>query len=214
MCDYEPCRYISYYFIVLHADVKLDGILIKTILDIIRKAPKWIQENKTLQEWYDFVKDWELYQTARKMLVQGTEVAVAYLWSHREDVIKFCRRHKDVITPLTSLPATVATKRAASTIGVKVAMSYGAKASSRGIRALRTVGNPATLAVDVVQTGLEITGHREAGMTVGFLGNIGTGAITGFMVAGPLGATIGATTCFASWFFGEIVAEAVDKSLS
>lgn len=107
------------------------------------------------------------------------------------------------------------TKRTVSKAGVKAAVHYGAKGTSRGVKALRTVGNPATLAVDVVQTGLEITGHKKAGVAVGFLGNTGVGAVTGFMVGGPVGAFIGGAACFGSWAVGEIVGAtlgaAVDK---
>ena len=96
----------------------------------------------------------------------------------------------------------------------KAAVRLGAKSSSRGVKALAKVGNPATLAVDVVQTGLEVTGHKEAGVAVGFLGSVGVGAVTGFACGGPVGAVIGSVTGLGSWIVGELVGEAVDKTLS
>ena len=168
-----------------------------------------------LQKVYNHVKDWKLYKAARDEFVKKSlEVAIGYLWSHREEVIEFFRRNKNIVTPLTILPTTVITKRAVATVGPKAAIRFGAKASSRGVKTLTKMGNPASLAVDVVQTGLEITGHTKAGMAVGGFGNISVGAATGFMVGGPPGAAVGVAVCFGSWFVGEIIGATVYKALS
>ena len=170
------------------------------------------------QRVYDIIKDWPIFKDALyKLKTNGPQVAIDFLYSRSQDIYQFCQRHKNVIAPSTALPARVITKKAASTLGAKTAARCGAKASSRGVKALTKVGkvlNPATLAVDVVQTGLEITGHKEAGMTVGFFGNVGVGAVTGFVTGGPVGAVVGAALCLGSWAVGEAVGAAVDKTLS
>ena len=69
----------------------------------------------------------------------------------------------------------------------------------------------------VAQTArLEITGHKTAGewLLHGLLGNVGVGAVTDFMVGGPVGAIVGGATCLGSWAVGEMVGAAVDKTLS
>ena len=195
-------------------DVELDMILVKKIVEIVYKITH-SPAVEFLQKVYDIVKDLTIFKTARdKLITLGQEIAINYLWLHCQELIEFCQQHKNKITPLTTLPTRVITKRTAAKVGVKAVVRCGAKGSSRGVKTLRTVGNPATLAVDVVQTGLELTGHRKAGVAVGFLGNTGVGAVTGFMVGGPVGAIVGGATCLASWAVGEMVGAAVDKTLS
>ena len=200
---------VGYYV----TDLELDMLLVKKLVEIIAKM-KHIKDIKFLQKVYDHVKDWKIYKTALDIAgSEGQEKAVIYLWTNREKVIKFLEEKKDIITPLTSASVSMATKRVASRVGTKTVIRYGAKATSRGVKSLKAVGNPATLVVDVAQGGLEITGHQNAGMAVGFLGNFGTGAITGFMVGGPIGATIGAGVCVASWFTGEVVGSAAKAAV-
>jgi len=74
--------------------------------------------------------------------------------------------------------------------------------------------NPAGIAADVVQIGLEVSGHEEAGKTVGALGNIGTGLVAGALVGGPIGAVVGAFAGFFTWTAGELVGDAVNKAAS
>ena len=189
-------------------------ILVSRIVKIVYKTSR-SQSIQYLQKVYDVVKDFTIFKNARdKLITLGQQIAIDYLWSHRQELIEFCQKNKNKITPLTSLPTRVITKRTVSTVGVKTVVRCGAKGTSRGVKTLRTVGNPATLAVDVVQTGLEITGHKKAGVVVGFLGNVGVGAVTGFMVGGPVGAIVGGATCLGSWAAGEMVGAAVDKTLS
>lgn len=215
-------EYIMYYHAVVclsictYADIKIDQILISKMMEIAYQT-KPIQQFTTeyLQKVYDCVKDWKIYEVARDTFVKkGLEIAIDYLRSHREEVIEFLRRNKNIVTPLTILPTAVITKRAVATVGPKAAIRFGAKASSRGVKTLTKMGNPASLAVDVVQTGLEITGHTKAGMAVGGFGNIGVGAATGFMIGGPPGAAVGVAVCFGSWVFSEIVGATVYKALS
>ena len=167
------------------------------------------------EKLYDIVKDWPIFKDAlHKLQKNGPKVAISFLYSCSQEIYRFCQRYKNIIAPSTALPARVITKKAVSTLGAKTAARCGAKASSSGVKALTKVGNPATLAVDVVQTGLEMSGHKKAGMTVGFFGNAGVGALTGFAFGGPVGAVIGAATCLGSWAVGEVVGVAVDKTLS
>ena len=194
-------------------DVELDMILVKKIVEIVYKTIH-SQSIEFLQNVYDVVKDFPIFKTARdKFFSLGQQIAINYLWSHKQELIEFCQRNKNKITPLTTLPTRVITKRTVSKIGVKTAVRCGAKVSSRGVKTLKAVGNPASLVVDVVQTGLEITGHKKAGMAFGSLGNAGVGAATGFMVGGPVGAAIGGTTCLGIWAVGEIVGATVGAAL-
>ena len=73
--------------------------------------------------------------------------------------------------------------------------------------------NPAGYVADAAQVGLEVIGHKKMGEDVGLYGNIGTGAVAGAIVAGPLGAIVGACMGCGTWLIGEAVGRAVEKTL-
>ena len=71
--------------------------------------------------------------------------------------------------------------------------------------ALKTAPNLVGVGSDLAQAGLEHAGYERVGKKVGAVGNMAGGAITGCMIAGPVGAGIGAVVGGSIWFAGEVV---------
>ena len=73
----------------------------------------------------------------------------------------------------------------------------------------------ASVITDFIQLGLEVTGYKELGATVGKWGNIGIGAIAGGMIDGFVsGAPLGALVGFGIWVIGEAFGKVIDKTLA
>ena len=66
------------------------------------------------------------------------------------------------------------------------------------------------IGADLVQLGLEITGHKELGRITGIGGNIAAGVMVGY-VAGPGGAAIGTFGGFMVYGIGELVSGLVNR---
>lgn len=96
--------------------------------------------------------------------------------------------------------------------GAKVAAQESAKLSSKGV--IKFLANPVGIAADVCQAGLEVTGHKEAGKSVGVLGNMASGAMIGGATFGPPGAVVGAMGSLALWVSGELVGHGVEKTIN
>ena len=153
-----------------------------------------------------------------------------------DKVCKFCRNAYD--KELTEALLKVAVKRFAGE-GVK----YGAKkiakhavkqvakqgvkqatkqvaqqAAKQGARyatkVVTAAVNPFGIIPDLVQAGLEIKGHQEAGKAVGVGGNMINGAIAGGIVGGPPGAIIGAAVSGGVWVFGEAIGGTVGGAVN
>ena len=71
--------------------------------------------------------------------------------------------------------------------------------------------SPGVIIADFTQEGLEMAGYKKTGKTFGSVGNIGSGAVTGFMVGGPIGAAVGALTGAALWGAGEVAGYCVEE---
>lgn len=69
-------------------------------------------------------------------------------------------------------------------------------------RALQA-GNIIGIVADVAQVGLELAGYEKAGKAVGLSGNVASGALTGFALAGPAGAAVGAVLGAGLWAGAE-----------
>ena len=70
--------------------------------------------------------------------------------------------------------------------------------------------SPLSLAADAVQLGLEATGRKTEGKSVGAGGNMAFGAVAGATVGGPAGAVIGGAIGGGVWVVGEGVGEVID----
>lgn len=111
----------------------------------------------------------------------------------------------------TTKVATQKTLTVALKQGAKVAAQESAKLSSKGV--IKFLANPVGIAADVCQAGLEVTGHKEAGKSVGVLGNMASGAMIGGATFGPPGAVVGAMGSLALWVGGELVGHGVEKTI-
>ena len=111
-------------------------------------------------------------------------------------IVKECRANK--------VMATI-TKFACKSIAKSSMMKSALKTTIKA--------NPLDIIINTGQAVLELAGYKEGGKTFGLIGNIGTGMYSGFMVGGPVGASIGALVGFGKWVLGEAVNEALDKTL-
>lgn len=73
--------------------------------------------------------------------------------------------------------------------------------------------NPVGSVSDISQSGLEVAGYKKTGKAVGAIGNVISGAMTGFACGGPYGAVAGGIAGFAVWTLGEGVGMLTSKLL-
>ena len=152
----------------------------------------------------------EFAEVYSRAVEKGVKPALKYLRTVLNKIVKLCKRHKILISHLGKL----AVKGVVST-STKVAMKFGAgKAASQTVKTVLKFTTVTGMVADVAQAGLEATGHKQIGQNVGKWGNIGTGAMAGAAVAGPVGAPIGALAGFGTWLIGEAAGQAVEHMLS
>ena len=165
---------------------------------------------------YNRLRNNSLFRNAvRRAVRSGIEVGLRYLKDVKQQLIKECRENTELIGALAKISFKAITKNAMLNAGGKQAIKCGiTKAGSHGIKTAMKVTNPAGIIVDVTQAGLELAGYKKEGKAVGLLGNLGTGACTGFMVAGPVGATIGACASLGTWIVAEAAGNALETTLS
>lgn len=148
---------------------------------------------------------------------EGVKLALRFLRTVLNKIIELCKQNNVLITHLSKLVAKGVARAGAIAVGssTKVAVKFGAgKVASQSVKTVLKFTNPAGMVVDVAQAGLEVTGHREIGKTVGMWGNIGTGAVAGAALGGPVGAPVGALVGFGTWVIGEAVGLAIEDSAS
>jgi hypothetical protein len=98
---------------------------------------------------------------------------------------------KEVIVKVLTESGSVLANAAAKLSAAEVAKS------------MVVTGNILGVIADVAQTGLELCGHKGAGVGVGATGNIGSGALTGFALGWSAGALIGSVAGAWLWLIGE-----------
>jgi len=164
---------------------------------------------------YDFLHNFRPFiRVVKTAIKQGLEKAFNLLHIIKDEVVGFCRKNKDFMTKLTKL-VTKSASREVMTVGIKQVIRYGAaEVGQQAVQGVLRVTNPAGLVADVTQTGMELAGYEKAGKTVGMLGNIGTGAVSGAMIAGPVGLTVGALAGFLTWGAGEVTGAVIQRALS
>jgi len=145
-------------------------------------------------------------------ITRGVKKALRILKKIKTKVIRFCKRNRYLMTELTKLALTTTTREAIIRGGINQAIKYGV--AEAGQQVALKVANPAGIVVDVAQTALEVTGHKEAGKIVGISGNIITGAVAGAMIGGPVGFSIRALGGFITYGIGQATSEVVQSMLS
>ena len=169
---------------------------------------------------YNFLREKSTeFDEACTIAIKGSVyLALKYLRTVQNKIVELCKENKELMTHLGKISLKSVTRACAITVGssTKVAMKqwmkYGVKKVA--LQAIKVIFNPAGIAVDVAQAGLEFIGYEKIGRQVGMWGNIGTGAVTGVAIAGPVGAPIGALVGFGTWAIGEVFGEAIEDMLS
>ena len=133
----------------------------------------------------------------KKSIASSVEEGLMYLKRVQKLLVKECRANKEVMTTITKF----ACKSVVRSSMMKTALKTTIKAS------------PLDIAVNTGQAVLELAGYKEEGKSFGLIGNIGTGMYSGFKMAGPAGASIGALVGFGTWVLGEAVDKALDKTV-
>ena len=108
----------------------------------------------------------------------------------------------------------VATKKTVSAAVKQSVKVVGQESVKLGSKGLLKAANPIGIAADCAQALLEVTGHKEAGKTVGVLGNMTSGAMIGGATFGPPGAVVGALGSLLLWVGGEVVGSGVEKTIN
>ena len=189
--------------------------IIKAVISwLVNQTPLLLNEVKklllnVLQELPEFV------QVVLVGVKEGLQKAMELLNSIKDVVVSFCRSNKKLISNATKVGIKIVLREAVVRFGVSKAVKYGArKVSSQAAKRVVKVANPAAIVVDVAQFGLETAGYEKAGKTVGLMGNIGTGAVAGGVVAGPIGAAVGAAGGLVTWGIGEAAGSAINYFMS
>ena len=168
-----------------------------------------------LKELGEYLLKCDIWKRIIQVLVeQGLRAAMKLLKTVMDQIVIFMHEHRVKIVMFT---------KAGTKIGVRLAAVQGAKLAAKKatnvvvkqgmksfIKAAGT-GNPlSVIVVDVAQAGLELLGYKKYGKIVGSGGNVISGAVTGFAVAGPPGVVLGAAGGFIIWGIGEVVGGVVD----
>lgn len=185
-------------------------------MDFAEFVGEWAERLRKFMEKYCPSIWGQIVEAAKRSL----ESAFSILNSCKEKILRTCRENKVILSSMVlKLGTKSVIKQAAKEVvkvgfkgGTKLAASTATKAAVTGVTkvALKSISNPAGAVADLAQAGLELAGHKEVGKKVGFTGNAGGGAVAGFMVAGPVGAGLGAAAGTTVWFVGEVVGSVFD----
>ena len=129
-----------------------------------------------------------------------------------QHLVKTCQENKELMKVLTKTATKSIVRHHEFVFGIKTVVKHGmAKVGSQAIKRGLNIANPAGIAVDVTQAGLEYFGYEREGRAVGKWGNIVTGIWAGFVIGGPVGAVVGAWGGFGIWVVGEAVGHKIDE---
>ena len=186
-----------------------EGQLLTTVLEWISQCRVEVAKVLLLQLRECFFGWKEMVQQAVNL---GIAVGQQLLQNAKSAIIDFCRGNKKLLEAIARL-GTKTVVRAAATIAAKEVMKVTIYAVFK--TAAKTVAkvslNPVGIVADLTQEGLEMAGYKKEGKIVGKVGNIGSGALVGFMAGGPFGAAIGALTGAVIWSAGEVAGYFVEE---
>lgn len=152
----------------------------------------------------------------KRAIDSGIKAGLRALEAAREEIVKFCKKNKVLMTFLSQIAIKSCT-RLATEAGAKALVRGVAKKGAKQIAAqgAKTLGkvHPVGIAADIAQAVLEYTGHERIGKSVGVTGNIASGALLGAAVAGPPGAAIGLFGGFLVWGVGEVTGGLVERAI-
>ena len=159
----------------------------------------------------DLYPEWN--EIVRKAITQGIAVGRQLLQNIKSSIIEFYRENPKLLQEIARFGTKTVGRAAADVVAketVKVATRAVLKTTGKTI--VKVSLNPVGIAADFTQEGLEMTGYKNAGKTVGSVGNISSGAVAGFLVGGPLGAAVGALTGAVLWGAGEVAVKLVETN--
>ncbi len=136
-------------------------------------------------EWTKLVKD---------ALQKGLDWGKRQLEELKVVILEKCRRNEPYLRAALKVGA-----KSLGRVPFQLLVKIGAKGTLKG------AAMPVGVVADIAQSGLEIAGYEEAGEKVGVAGNIGSGAMLGFALWGPIGAGVGAGGGALLWLGGEAV---------
>ena len=152
---------------------------------------------------------------ASTAIKEGVIAGMKFLETVIVNIIEVCKEHKETTYHLLKLNAKIGLRGDVVKLSTKLIVAYGlAPIISLCIMGVDITPFSASAITDLMQFGLEVTGYKGLGATVGKWGNIGIGAIAGGMTGGFLsGAPLGALVGFGIWVIGEAFGKIIEKTL-
>ena len=187
--------------------------------EFIKRTNAYLE--RKIPEWGDLVEE---------AVQKGIYWAKTRLLALKSPIISWCNQNaSQLLGFIQSVPMSCkksVTKTLSKQAGRKVASKVTKKAATEAVEKLAantaksfavkgvaSGANPLGLVADVTQMGLELTGHETAGKVVGATGQMVSGAMTGFVLGGPIGAGIGAAAGYGLWKGGEVIGDTVEWML-
>ena len=168
---------------------------------------------KTLDDYMTGYGGWRAI--VRKGIDFGINAALRALETAREEIVKFCKKNKDLLKFLSQI-AIKSFVRLVTEVGAKSVVRALAKKGTKqiAVQSVKILGkvHPVGMAADVAQAGLEYLGYEDIGKKVGVAGNVTSGILLGAAVGGPPGAAIGAFGGFVVWGVGEVTGGLVERA--
>lgn len=188
------------------------------MLPLLKEVAEWLNSHVSdaaLQRLYEFIKENEEFKKVCKVALDyGIKKALSFLQRVKNHLVETCQENKELMKALTKTATKGTFRYFAFDLGAKAVVKYGVKkVGSQSIKRALSIANPAGVIFDLGQAGVEYAGYEKQGKAIGKWGNVGTGAVTGFVVGGPLGAAVGALTGFGTWVVGEAFGRAIDETI-
>ena len=130
-------------------------------------------------------------------------------------IIEICKEHKGTTYSSVKLLTNIALKQGIIKLFLTVAVMNGiAPLSLPNVMGLEISPFLAVVIADIIELGLKFIGYEGLRVKFGKWGNIGIGAVTGGMVGGIIGISIGSLVAFGIWVIIEAIGRYTEKTLS
>jgi len=190
------------------------------VLPLVKEVMNWFTDgcstSDVLLQLYNFLIKIKKFKEAVKLAAKfGVKKALKDLNEVKNELVEVCKEDKKIIKALSEVATKGVVRHAAICTGARVALQFGvSKVGSQTIKSATEIANPLGLVADGTQCVLEYCGYKEEGKAIGKFGNIGTGALAGFMIGGPVGIGIGALVGYGTWAIGEAVGRKINTALN